>query len=49
MSGTRIATATLNHFKGSTPNQTNMSHMVTRDEDDSIMDLRQIEEMMRAS
>lgn len=38
-SGTRIATATLNHFKGS-QNQTNMSHMVTRDEDDSILDLR---------
>jgi len=47
-SGGRIAQATLNHFKGS-QSKNNMSHMVMNDEDDSIMDLKQIEDMMRAS
>jgi hypothetical protein len=47
-SGGRIAQATLNHFKGS-QSKTNMSQIVMGNEDDSILDFKQIEDMMRAS
>ena len=45
--GSRIETASI---KGdSNKNKNNQSQMVMRSEDDSILDLKQIEEMMRAS